>query len=79
MNYQWYWIDLKQALNSAGINRDDFATHDFRRCFARRNWDKFKDVLILQKALRHKDPKTTLRYLEQSGLDTIDIHYEMQK
>lgn len=78
MNYQWYWHDLKQALQEVGIDKDDFSTHDFRRCFARRVWEKFKDVHKLQKALNHSDPKVTMRYLEQSGLQVADIHYEMQ-
>jgi len=79
MNYAWYWADLKQALQTAGIDKDDFATHDFRRCFGRRVWEKWKDVYRLQKALNHSDPKVTMRYLEQSGLDAADIHYEMQR
>lgn len=78
MNYQRYWVDLKQALNTAGIRREDFATHDFRRCFARRVWDKYKDIHKLQSLLNHNDPKVTLRYLEQSGLKNRDLHYEMQ-
>jgi len=78
MNYNWYWADLKQALQTAGVSKDDFATHDYRRCFARRVWEKWKDVHKLQKALNHADPKVTMRYLEQSGLQNIDIHYEMQ-
>lgn len=79
MNYQWFWADLKQALYTAGIKREDFATHDFRRCFARRVWEKYKDVHVLQGLLNHKDPKVTLRYLEQSGLKNIDYLAEMQK
>jgi len=79
MNYLWFWYDLKQALNTVGIDKDDFSTHDFRRCFARRAWTKWKDIHVLQKLLNHKDPKVTLRYLEQSGLQNIDYHYEMQQ
>lgn len=79
MNYQWYWSDLKQALNTANVDMSLFATHDFRRCFARRAWTKYKDIYVLQKLLNHTDPKITLRYLESSGLHTIDYHKEMQK
>ena len=79
MNYHWFWEDLKQALQTAGIDKKDFATHDFRRCFARKLWEKDKDLYKLQNALNHKDPKTTLRYLDQSGLKNIDTFYEMQK
>lgn len=79
MNYQWFWADLKQALNATGVNKEEFATHDFRRCFARRVWEKYKDIHVLQSLLNHADPKTTLRYLEQSGLKNIDYLKEMQK
>jgi len=79
MNYQWFWKDLKQALNTAGVRREDFATHDFRRCFARRVWEKYKDIHVLQGLLNHRDPKVTMRYLEQSGLKNIDYLAEMQK
>jgi integrase len=57
---------------SAGVDMRMFATHDFRRCFARRVWEKWKDVNILQSVLNHADPKTTLRYLQQSGLRNVD-------
>lgn len=79
MNYQWYWADLKQALQTAGVDRKMFASHDFRRCFARRAWTKYKDIYVLQKLLNHSDPKVTLKYLEQSGLHTVDYHRDMQK
>ena len=73
-NYWRFWVDLKQALQSCGISKEDFATHDFRRCFARRAWEKYKDIHVLQSLLNHRDPKVTLRYLEQSGLQNIDYH-----
>ena len=78
MNYVWYWYDLKQALDAYGINKTDFASHDFRRCFARKVWERWKDVHVLKKILNHVDASTTLRYLEQSGLHTIDYHKELQ-
>lgn len=78
MNYGWYWADLKQALQTAGVSKTEFATHDFRRCFSRRVWEKYTDIYKLQKALNHSDPKTTMRYLEHSGLQNIDLHYDMQ-
>jgi integrase len=79
MNYLWYWTDLKQALEACGVNKKDFATHDFRRCFARRVWTKYKDFEVLKNLLNHKDPNTTMRYLRQSGLKNIDYHMEMQQ
>ena len=78
MNYQWYWADLKQALVKNKVSREDFATHDLRRCFARRAWVKYKDVYVLKNLLNHADPKTTLRYLDQSGLKNIDFLRELQ-
>lgn len=78
-NYERYLNDLKIALQRAGVNKDDFATHDFRRCFARRVWEKYKDIHILQNILNHARAEVTLRYLDQSGLKNIDYHYEMQK
>jgi integrase len=79
MNYLWYWSDLKQALNTVGIDRKDFATHDFRRCFARRVWEKYSDIHVLQSMLNHADPRVTIKYLAQSGLKNIDHSFEMQK
>ena len=78
-NYHWIWTDLKTALNSCGILKQEFATHDYRRCFARRAWDKFKDVNVLKNLLNHADISTTMRYLEQSGMANIDYLKEMQR
>ena len=78
MNYNQYWWDLKQSLNTCGIHKEDFATHDFRRCFARRAWERYKDIHVLQGLLNHKRADTTLRYLDQSGLKNIDYHRDLQ-
>jgi site-specific recombinase XerD len=77
-NYDEYWKDLKMALQSCGYAPKDFATHDMRRCFARRVWERYKDIHVLQSMLNHSDPKVTLKYLEQSGLKNVDYHYDMQ-
>lgn len=77
-NYWRFWVDLKEAIQSCGISKEEFATHDFRRCFARRAWKKYKDIHVLQSLLNHRDATVTLRYLEQSGLKNIDYHHEMQ-
>ena len=78
MNYQWFWADLKQAMQKNNVSKEDFATHDFRRCFARRAWVKYKDIYVLKNLLNHVDPKTTLRYLDQSGLRNVDFLRELQ-
>ncbi len=78
-NYHEYWDDLKQAVNTMGYKATDFSTHDFKRCFARRAWEKFgKDISILQDLLNHNDPSTTMRYLKQSGLKNIDYYKALQ-
>jgi integrase len=78
MNYSWFWTDLKEAMQSCGINFSEWSTHDFRRAFARRVWEKYKDIHVLQGLLHHANPTVTLRYLEQSGLKNVDYHYDMQ-
>lgn len=78
MNYAWYWVDLKEALQSCGVNFKDWATHDFRRGFARRVWEKYKDINVLQSLLNHSNPAVTMRYLSQSGLKNVDYHHDMQ-
>ena len=78
-NYVRYWNDLQQAIEASGvIDKKFFSTHDFRRCFARNVWEKYKDVDLLKRALNHENASTTLRYLRQSGLQNIDIFKQMQ-
>jgi integrase len=78
MNYMRYWRALKQSLDISGINRKEFATHDFRRQFARKVWDKYKDVVLLQNIMEHVKPESTLRYLRSSGLQNRDIYKMIQ-
>ena len=77
-NYAWYYNDMKQALLKNGIHKEDFATHDLRRCFARRVWERYKDIHVLQGLLHHKNADTTLRYLAQSGMKNIEYLEDMQ-
>jgi integrase len=78
-NYDIYRENLKIAMRILGIPSKDFSTHDFRRCFARRVWTKYKDIHVLQHMLNHSSPSTTLTYLDSSGLKNIDYFAEMQK
>jgi site-specific recombinase XerC len=78
-NYHHYWSDLKQALNLVGVEYKDWATHDFRRAFARTVWDKTKDLVVLKDSLDHSDVNTTLIYLKNSGLQTKDLYYELDQ
>lgn len=77
-NYGKYYRDTKNAIQKAGLNYEDFSTHDYRRCYARRVWSKYKDLHILQELLNHANPSTTMLYLKTSGLKNIDYHKEMQ-
>jgi len=75
-NYNWYWQDLKKALDKCHIDKDRWATHDFRRSISRDIWDDEKmgkDVQLLQNYLGHKNTSTTLRYLKHSGLSNRDV------
>jgi len=78
MNYSWYWSDLKQAMQSCGVNFSEWSTHDFRRSFARRAWIRYKDIHVLQGLLHHANPAVTMRYLNQSGMQNVDYHFDMQ-
>jgi integrase len=76
--YDSYLVELKKALEAAHVDKTKFASHDFRRCFARRAWEKWMDLTVLQKLLGHQNINTTVRYLQSSGLQNIDYSYEMQ-
>jgi len=78
-NYKHYHADLKQALKVYGLEYTDWATHDFRRSFARNVWDKTKDPVLLKEMLNHEQFDTTLRYLRGSGLQVKDVYYELNK
>lgn len=78
INYMDYLNDLKRALEKSGLNPKTFASHDFRRCFARRAWEKWMDLTVLQKLLGHSNVNTTVRYLQQSGMGNVDYQFEMQ-
>lgn len=77
-NYTKYRLDLKQALENSGVDKTAFSTHDFRRCFSREIWDKYKDIQILQRVLNHADITSTMRYLKYSGLQNKDIIHDYQ-
>jgi integrase len=77
-NYIIYWKELKKALMHMGIEKKDFSTHDVRRSFAKKAWSKYKDVNILKLLMHHQDVKTSMRYLQTTGLDTQEYQREMQ-
>lgn len=79
MNYRRYWKDLKLALKTYGVDYKEWATHDFRRSFARNVWDQTHDPVIMKDMLNHAQFDTTLRYLRGSGLQSKDIYYELNE
>lgn len=78
-NYKLYHEDLKQSLKTYGLEYQDWATHDFRRSFARNVWDKTKDPVLLKEMLNHEQFDTTLRYLRGSGLQVKDVYFQLDK
>jgi integrase len=80
VNYVRYRQDVSDAIQVYNkFHKTEFSTHDFRRCFARRFWNKYKDMQALKSVLNHANIYTTARYLEQSGLANVEYHKEMQK
>lgn len=80
VNYVRYRQDVSDAIVEYNkFHKTEFSTHDFRRCFARRFWNKYKDMQALKGVLNHANIYTTARYLEQSGLANVEYHKEMQK
>lgn len=78
-NYHWFWYDLKRALDSCGYEMKDWATHDFRRGVGVDVWEDTKDILTVQRMLRHKRIDTTARYLEHGGLQNKDTSYQIMQ
>lgn len=75
LNYQAYWKDIKQALKTLGIEYKEWASHDFRRSFARDVWNSTKDPVVLKEMLNHEQFDTTLRYLRGSGLQSQEVYF----
>jgi hypothetical protein len=78
-NYHWYWADLKNALVKCGYKMEDWASHDFRRNSATDVWNMSKDPLTVSRYLRHKQFETTIRYLNNAGLQNRDMSQKLEK
>jgi site-specific recombinase XerD len=78
-NYLQYLKDFHMAFDLSGLDSKQFATHYLRRKFARKVWDKYKDVDKLKKAMGHADITTSLGYLRQSGQDVEEIYKELHE
>lgn len=72
-NYVKYYQALRKAVELMGLDYTKFSTHDFRRALIREVYEDTHQLDAAQRAAGHKDPLTTLRYLNTSGLTTKDI------
>lgn len=73
INRVWAWRVLKAAYNAAGL-QGKVACHSMRKSYAKRIYElSDKDLLITQKALRHKSILSTISYLdvEQETVDNL--------
>lgn len=61
---------INQACRQAGIE-EKIGTHTLRKTFGYHHYQKFKDIVMLQKILNHSSPQITLRYIgiEQDKID----------
>ena len=61
---------IRHACEQAGL-QEKIGTHSMRKTFGYHHYQKFKDVVILQKIFNHSNPQITLRYIgiEQDQID----------
>jgi integrase len=62
---------IKNACKDAGL-QEKIGTHSMRKTFGYHHYQKFKDVVILQKIFNHSSPQITLRYI---GIEQDQIDY----
>ena len=65
-----YYI-IRYACKKAGLE-EKIGTHSLRKTFGYHHYQKFKDVVILQKIFNHSTPQITLRYI---GIEQDEIDY----
>ena len=53
---------IREACNKAKIEAN-IGTHTLRKTFGYHHYQKFKDIVILQKIFNHSAPQVTLRYI----------------
>ena len=61
---------IRGVCEKAGL-QENIGTHSMRKTFGYHHYQKFKDVVILQKIFNHSSPQITLRYIgvEQDQID----------
>lgn len=62
-DYHAYYLNVKRVAGELGY--PDFSPHDFRRNFAEDLKKLGYDINLVQEALGHKDPRTTLIYFKR--------------
>lgn len=62
---------IREACEKAGL-QERIGTHSMRKTFGYHHYQKFKDVVILQKIFNHSSPQITLRYI---GIEQDQIDY----
>lgn len=62
---------IRDACKKAGLE-EKIGTHSMRKTFGYHHYQKFKDVVLLQKIFNHSSPQITLRYI---GIEQDQIDY----
>ncbi len=64
------YLIINRACREAGME-EKIGTHTMRKTFGYHHYQKFKDVVMLQKIFNHSSPEITLRYIgiEQEQID----------
>lgn len=62
---------IRDACEQAGLE-ERIGTHSMRKTFGYHHYQKFKDVVLLQKIFNHSSPQITLRYI---GIEQDQIDY----
>ena len=73
--YIYYFKAVKEAAKRVGI--ESFSTHDFRRNFITRLFQKGYDIEIVRQLAHHTNINNTLRYKKESPVDFKKITEEL--
>ena len=70
---------LNKAARAVGITRR-IGTHTLRKTFGYHCYQKYDDVVLLQKIFNHSSPQITLRYIgiEQEDIDAVYREFYLQ-
>ncbi len=67
---------INDACEKAGLE-ENIGTHTLRKTFGYHYYQKYKDVVMLQKIFNHSNPQLTLRYIgiEQDAIDESYMNF----